>query len=268
MKRYSFRIREIREADNKIIKFKDDVDALISSEKFINEFRGYIEDIARTKRVNGRKFARSTEYAAIGILDINDLYQEAYLAFFEAYAKYKEDENKFENDGARVWSFLKKTTVLNFERQIRTVKDGIRVPERANFESNSINTNFLTKMFSQLEKVFFRNQEDVALTKWETDLVGAYLDVHFDEYLDLKKSGERNFKGIERILIKEFYGLDAPRKTSKELAQSLKISPSTVDVVRKRALDKLKSEESKEKIADFLHEYRIGTKADTEKYRK
>ena len=41
----------------------------------------------------------------------------------------------------------------------------------------------------------------------------------------------------------------------------------TIDVVRKRALDKLRKEESKREIANFLHEYRINTQADTEKYR-
>ena len=89
MKRYSFRVRDLREADNKSVRFNDELDVLITSEEFINTFRGYIEDFARYKRVGGRKKLRSTGYAAIGILTMNDLYQEAYLAFFEAYESYK-----------------------------------------------------------------------------------------------------------------------------------------------------------------------------------
>ena len=111
MKRYSFKTRELREADNEIVRFNEEIDVLITSEEFINNFRGYIEDIARYKTVNGRKYARSTEYAAIGIMTINDVYQEAYLAFFEAYNSYKESKENFE-DGAAIWAYLKKSTSL------------------------------------------------------------------------------------------------------------------------------------------------------------
>ena len=266
MKRYSFNIRKLRDNDSKTVKFQDELDVLISSEEFNKNFRGYIEDIARFKRVNGRKYLRSTDYAAIGIMDINDLYQEAYLAFFEAYNKYKESSSNFE-DGGAIWSYLKKSTILNFEAQIRAKKDGVRITHHGQFVSKSVNTNLVTTLFSQLEKVFFRNQEDVALTKWETELTGAFLDVHVDEFLDKKPNGKRNLMGIERKIVREFYGIDGPRKTSKEIAEELQKGYGTIDVVRKRALDKLRKEESKREIANFLHEYRINTQADTEKYR-
>ena len=265
MKRYSFNIRKLRDNDNKIVKFQEDLDVLITSEEFIKNFRGYIEDIARFKRVKGRKYLRSTDYAAIGIMDINDMYQEAYLAFFEAYDKYKKSANDFE-DGGAIWSYLKKTTILNFERQIRGKKDGVRVPERALFE-NSVNTNLLTTLFSQLEKVFFRNQEDVALTKYETDLVGMFLEVHMDEHLDLTRKGNRDLKKNERDVIKSLYGIDRPRMTYAEVSEYYKVGQSTIRSVKERAVKRLQTEESKREIANFLHEYRINTQADTEKYR-
>ena len=266
MKKYSYTIRRKREADMKIVRFKDEADSIISSEEFINNFKVYVEDIALFKAVKGRKFMRSTEYAAVGIMDQNDLIQEAYLAFLEAYASVNWDkvEKEADSKGAMVWTFIKKTMILNFERNIRQQKDGVRIPEYMQIGTE----NLVTKLFSQLEKVFFRNQEDVALTAWETDLTGAFLEVHMDEYLDLKKSGGRNFKGIEREIIKRTYGIDGVKLTLKEISEIYNVSHSTIRVIKNRALNKLKDEESKRIIADFLHEYRIKTQADTEKFRK
>ena len=271
MKRYSYKIKRMREADMKVIRFKDEMDAIISSEDFINNFKGYIEDIALFKTVKGRKFMRSTQYAAIGIMDQNDIIQEAYLAFIEAYNNL--DWNKIgeaheREQGAVIWGFLKKSTVLNLERQLRNQKDGVRIPEHQLFKTKSINTNLVTTLFSQLDKVFFKNQEDVALTSWETDLTGAFLEVHMDEYLDLTRDGNRDFKKNERVIIKALFGIDQPVQTYKELSEHYGISQSTIRKVKERAIKRLKVEESKEKIADFLHEYRIKTQADTEKFKK
>ena len=262
MKRFSYNIRKLRETDNKIVKFKEEMDVLITSDKFINEFKGYIEDIALYKTVKGRKYRRSTDYAAIGIMTVNDLIQEAYLAFLEAYSKVD-----FTKDGGEIWSYLKKTTILNLEIQLRGKKDGIRITQYEMFKDGSVNTNVLTGIFGKLEEMFSKNAEEVSLTKWESDLTCSFLDMHFDEYLDLKKNGKRNLKGIERFVMRNFYGLDGPRMSSKEIGSQFGISESTVGVIKKRAINKLKDEESKLRIANFLHEYRIVTKADTEKYR-
>lgn len=167
MKRYSFKTRELREADNEIVRFNEEIDVLITSEEFNNAFRGYIEDIARFKKAGGRKFMRPTDYPAVGIMDMNDLYQEAYLAFFEAYKNYKESVDNFE-DGAAIWSYLKKSTILNFEKSIRANKDGVRVPERVYFDGSKEiknNLDLITSLFGHLERVFSNNAVEVATTK-------------------------------------------------------------------------------------------------------
>ena len=274
MKKYSYKIRKMREADIKTVRFKDSDDAIISSEEFIEVFKGYVEDIALFKKSNGRKYPRATQYAAIGIMDQNDLIQEAYLAFLEFYSKYKthESEGNFDHDegekGAAAWSYIKKSMIFRLERQLRDKKDSVRIPERQMLQTKSVNTNLLTKLFSQLDKVFFKNQEDVALTAWETDLVGAFLEVHMDELLDLTRGGNRNFQGIEREVIKRLFGLDGVKLTYQELSDAYKVAPSTLRKVKERAIKKLQEEESKRIIADFLHEYRIKTQADTEKFKK
>jgi len=259
MKRYSFKTRELREQDNSIVKFKEEFDVLITSEKFIEEFRGYIEDLAKFKTVKGRKYMRSTDYAAIGCLTINDVYQEAYLAFLEAYQNV--DLSK---EGGEVWSYLKKTTVLNFERALRQKKDGIRIPEYA----QGVNVNLITSLFGHLERVFAHNVNEVAVTKYDTDLIGAFLEVHMDEYLDFTRGGKRDLFKKEREILKSIYGIDRPVMTYKEISDSLEVSQSTIRKVKERAIKRLQSEESKEEIAYFLHEYRISTNADIEKYRK
>ena len=263
MKKYSFKTRGRREADNEIVRFKDQMDVLISSEEFIKTFRGYIEDITIYKKVKGVKYRRSTEYAAIGVMDVNDLMQEGYLAFLEAYASYKSRSDNFET-GGEIWVYLKKTTILNLERSLRQGKDGIRIPEYAQTDG----TNLLTSLFGHLERVFAHNVMDVAVTRYDTDLTGYFLEVHMDDYLDFTKTGKRDLMKNEREIIKSLYGIDRAQKTYKEISEDLNISQSTIRKVKERAIKRLKSLESKIKIANFLHEYRIQTGADTEKYRK
>lgn len=248
--------------------FKEELDALITSNEFIEAFKKYVNDIAMYKSVDGRKYMRQMDYASVGVLDRNDVVQEAYLAFLEAYRKYKEKpDGDFEN-GAAVWGYLKKSTALNLERQIRNAKDGIRIPENALFESKSVNTNFLTKLFGSLEVAFANNEDEVSMTPYDSDLVGAFLEVHMDEYLDMTRGGNRDLFKRERETLKALYGIDRPSMTYAELEEYQKIPQPTIRQVKKRALKRLQSEESKREIASFLYEYRIKTSADVEKYQK
>lgn len=259
-------MKELRESTSKLT-YRQEVDALITSNYFLQSFSKHVEGIAMYKHANGRRYRRSLDYAATGVLDLNDLIQEGYLCFLEAYDKVDWGRiNESNNPDAELWAYLKKSTTLSFERQLRFKKDGVRIPERAHFKTKMNNINMITSLFSQIDNIFFTNQEDVATSKWETDLIGAFFDVHLDDYLDLTFKGERNLKGIERTVIKEFYGLEGLRKTSKELGVHFNVSVSTIDVVRKRAIDKLKVDKSKYAIAKFLCEYKIKTNADYNLY--
>lgn len=274
MKKYSFNTRKLRELDNKIIRFKEDVDVFITSEEFITKFRVYVEDIARFKTVKGRKFLRPTDYSSIGIMDINDIYQEAYLAFLKAYSivDWKRIDES-ENPGAELWAYLKKSTILGMEVAIRNNKDGMRithwgVTQSKLAKSTNINVQAITSLFHVLDKMWMQNEDDLGLTKYVTDLAGAFLEVHMDEHLDLTRNGNRDLKKSERAILKALYGIDQPKSTYAELSEYYGIPQPTIRQIKKRAVKRLQSEESKEKIANFLHEYRINTQADTEKYRK
>ena len=68
------------------ITYREETDSIMTSNKFIEKFKVYIDDMAVTKESvdNGRKKKsfRSTDYSSIGVMDRNDLVQEAYLSLF------------------------------------------------------------------------------------------------------------------------------------------------------------------------------------------
>ena len=97
--------------------------------------------------------------------------------------------------------------------------------------THGVETSLFTTLFSQLDKVFFRNQEDVALTKWETDLVGTFLEVHMDEHLDFTRAGNRDLKKNERAIIKSLYGIDQPVMTYKELSEYYIYAKHTLSLI-------------------------------------
>ena len=271
MKKYSIRIAGLKKMDDKLIKFKDQNDVLMTSEEFLTKYRVFIDDIALFKEIEGRKRFRSQEYASIGIMDRNDLIQEAYLAFFKAYNDVDWKKiNKSTNPEAELWAYLKKKTIYDINIAIRSKKDGVKLTQWALFQGKEAkegkNVQFITTLFNKLDHIFFRNQEDTALTKYETDLLGYFLDVHLDEFLDLNFKGERNWNGVERYLLKSFYGLEEVRKSQKELAEELNLSNSTIRVIIKRAITKLRSKESMDLIANFCHEYFISTNSLAREY--
>ena len=267
MKQYSHKTRKLNELSMKNGSKIYDVDALMSSKEFAEVWEPYVSNIGLTKESNGKRHYRSQEYASIGIMDRNDLIQEAYTCFLEAYANvdWKAIE-KSSNPEAALWSYLKKRTVFRVQSSIWGNKDGMRLTDyaikKAKKEENTDNMKVITSLFSQLDKVFFRNQEDTAVTKWETDLLGYFLESKMDDYLDIKADGSRNYMGIEREVISRFYGIDTPTETLKEIGESYEKDASTMRKVKQRALDKLKNDDLKRDLTEFCNEYHIHTQAD------
>lgn len=249
-------------------------DSIMDSKTFASEWEPYIRDIGLTKEAKGKKYYRSQEYASIGVMDRNDLIQEAYTCFFEAWEKVDWDKVNSLPEAERqpfLWGWVKKTVVRRVHDSLLALKDGIRVPHRELYYESykdrkatreNANIHNITSLFNQLDVLFIRNQEDTALTKHQTDLLGYFLESHMDDFLDLNFKGERNPKGIERMAIMSFYGIDSIRMTVKEIAETFKVSESTIKNVIKRAQKKLRCEESKELISEFCKEYFIETQAD------
>ena len=277
MKQYSRSTRKTNE--DSLASFKSTTkkvieDSIMDSKTFAEEWEPFIRDLGLTKDANGKKYYRSQEYASIGVLDRNDLIQEAYTCFLEAWSKI--DWNKVDSlpEAERqpfLWGWIKKTVSRRIQDNILALKDGMRIPHRELYYDSykdrkqtreGGNLHNITSLFSQLEVVFFRNQEDTAVTKYETDLLGYFLESHMDDYLDFNFKGERNPKGIERMVMSSYYGIDNIRMTAKEIAETFKVSESTIKNVVKRAQKKLRCDESRELISEFCKEYSINTQAD------
>ena len=105
-------------------------DSIIDSKTFADQWEPYIRDIALFKEHKGRKYFRSQEYASIGVMDRNDLMQEAYLAFLNAYEQVNWNSiESAKNPEAELWSYLKKRTILDTNIAIRNNKDGMRITQ-------------------------------------------------------------------------------------------------------------------------------------------
>ena len=274
MKQYSHKTRKLNELSMKNGSKIYDVDALMSSKEFAEIWEPYIRDIGLSKESKGKKYYRSQEYASIGIMDRNDLIQEAYVSFVETWARIdwkKVDSLPEDQRTPFVWSYIKKSVVRRVHDSVLMLKDGIRVPHRELYyesykdrKQTRENENIynITTLFNKLDVIFFRNQEDTALTKWETDILGYFLESKMDDHLDKKADGTRNYMGIERDVISRFFGIDTPSETLKEIGESYEKDASTMRKVKQRALAKLKNDDLKRELSEFCKEYHIHTQAD------
>ena len=257
MKNYS------RDTLNRYIK-----DLRDTKDEWMKKWSEHVEYMAKYKE-NGS--IRSKEYVSVGIMDLNDIIQESYLAFLTAWNNVNWDDiNKSTNPEASLWSYLKKTANLNLNISIRNNKDGIRITQYGLFQSKeaqNTNVQMITSLFHQLDKMFMNVEENEEnFLTYEAELLGFFLDTHFDDVLDRKSNGERSLKGIERDVIKKLFGIESELGTYKELSEYYKVSVSSLHMVKKRALEKLKSPMSMKIISDFVKEYRLTTSSNADTY--
>ncbi len=220
---------------------KDTDDVIISSEQFAKEYAQHLVELAQRK---------NKEYTAIGILDTNDLIQIANECFLIAWKrvdwtrinKLAEKDRK-----AALWGFLKKNIVLDLNKEIRRIKDGIRVPVREQFqysdESSKGGAQFdaITQMFPQLQLEMMYANEKAADTSYHNDLLMDILDDHFNKYLGI---GTKKKQILEWSL-----GVNADKLSSSEIGDRLKMSDKAVRWQKLDALKTLKSEESLKDLA-------------------
>ena len=233
-----------------------------TKDEWMNKWSEHVEYMAKFKE-NGSMRAKG--YDSVGVLDLNDIIQESYVAFLKAWNNVKWDEiNESTNPEASLWAFLKKSANLNLNRQIREVKDGIKIPEHIVNTTKELRV--FTSLFHKLDEMWLQTADDIGMPNYEAELLGFFLDSHFDEFLDKKASGERSLKGIERDIIKKLFGIESELGTYAELADYYEISNSSLRKVKSRALEKLKSPLSMRIIADFVQEYKIATSSNADNY--
>ena len=261
MKNFRYDLYKMGVADVKVAPY-DAMETLISSSDFCETWEKHIRDIAdfKTKR-NGVKTFRNTTYSAIGCLDKNDLLQETRLAFLKAYKNVNWDKLKElpeDEQQPTLWGFLKGSTMQNLDRQIREVKDGIKVPEWDTFsasksvkENGGVNTNHLTQLFNKMDVIFAEEKYNGDIPNYQNELLGYFID----DVIEGEFPGVKNV--IKKDVLRGLFGLEDELMTYKDLGEYYQKSQSTVRKVKERALDVLRQEHVKRNIAQFLWEYKI-----------
>lgn len=236
-----------------------DTDDVVMLSREFAQWAPSLIDIARKKNM---------EYASVGVLSRNDLIQIVSECFLIAWRRVnwtRINNIPVEERRAAIWGFLKKNIELDFNRKIRYVKDGIKVPVREQFEySDTKDTttalfDAITGLFPQLKLEMETAHVQEEDTSWNNHKLIEVLQSHFRKHV-------KNDKQI--FILERSLGIDGPRLSTKAIAERLNTSESSVKVTKNRALKKLKNEESKRDLAFSLDGYLVETGADILKYLK
>lgn len=247
----------------------DSEDVVMLSREFATWAPALI-DIARKKNL---------EYASVGVLDRNDLIQLTSQCFIDVWAKLYEPLdshhkktvnwdviNNNSDPRAALWGHIKKTVEIRIGDRIREFKDGVKVPHyELWYESQKKNGaggamfDAMTGLFPQLKLEMEMAFKVDSETSWNNHRLTERLQQHFRKYI-------RNDKQI--FILEKSMGIDGSKLSTREIAEQLDTSESSVKVTKNRALKKLKSEESKRELAFVLNGDMIETGANILEYVK
>ena len=279
MKKYSIKIKQLNIKDNEkeisdipmielLTKLGvEDPKPIMSSKEFSEYWYKHVSQMAMFKKydANSRKW-RDTSYSSIGIMDLNDILQEASLCFLEAWKNVDWDKinevDVVDRDKA-LWGFLKSSTTLRLSTHIRGNKDGMRITDHGLFKSKESveknkNVKAITSLFARLDNVLLDHEAEMAVTKHENDLIGTMLEDIMDEVLDKKSNGGQKEGGIEKFVLMNIMGIDG-HMTYDELSDYFNVSKQSLMSVKKRALKKMRTPEVMSKISEFMEEYKLNT---------
>ena len=204
------------------------------------------------------RFDRS--YPRVGVLDLTDLLQEGYVAFYKAW----EDLNwKVINAAveperpALITAYIKRRVHDRIVRAIARDRDTIRIPEGYYLE-NPMGHGDRGKLYNK------NQQTDIFLTRtFSSFFTPEYLDIADDagDYMNDKLNDFLNdimetfLSATEKLIIKMFYGIDEPYDKPKpfiRISEYCSKSEGNVRKIKQRGLDKLKQEPIKEIITNYI----------------
>ena len=194
----------------------------------------------------------NTEEQASGVLDKNDIVQECYYILAKTWPKMDWDaihELPEDEQQPYIWHYLKTTIKLQARDRIHEQKDGQRIPHYKRYEIAETKNvdDFLTQLFPA--EFFAENAESLGLTyeesitRYDIEQLGIGLDNAMSNYLSNK----------EKLVLESCFGVDRPKLSSKQIAKDLGITVSNVDKTKFVALNKLKTEETKNYLKDFYY---------------
>ena len=196
------------------------------------------------------------EYASAGTLDLNDLIaignyhlinalNNVYMMNKPSLADIPEAEH-----APVIWTYVKKSILFEVKREINLSKDGVRTwregdPGRQiSIKGKTAEEDFVTELFPDFFDEQFMLYHDNTDTMWNIIQLGIGLDEAMDKSLSFDESK----------LIKLFYGIDQDKKSYKELSKMFRKSTKALEITKRRAIKKLKSEETR-KIIQLYYDF-------------
>ena len=199
------------------------------------------------------------DYARIGIMDLNDIIQEANMALVVAWNNIKWDiinkVPKKEREDA-IHGFLFKSMTLQVKRRVQSQSDGMRLPDSGRVRNESgdrsskgkdILTTLFPNWFKDFESVIDHWGEDI------DDYASEQLGFFIEELL------YRDFKYSDADVLLQFYGIGHDRLSYKEIANNQGKSITSIKVKKHRVLESLKSDHYKNLISKYIVEEEFKT---------
>ena len=126
-----------------------------------------------------------TDQVSVGCLDRNDIIQECFLAFENAWRRFdwnaiqnvSEDEQK-----AWIWSYVKKTIKLDVRNSLNYIKDGVRTYGINGSRLGNSVDDFLSILFDNFYEDSIPVWEE-PVNLWDIEMLAKGLDEAMREYL-------------------------------------------------------------------------------------
>ena len=208
----------------------------------------------------------SKEYAAIGVLDLNDLTQEGYLALLISWRNIKwkiinDIKNKVEKQKA-ISKYLKKSIKGIISDRIKTNADGVKKPIKGiwdNKEQKKVSDgfSFVTKLFPHWFDTSVINMVESEVYEYNYDILSEYIDTWAKKHLPKYDLMFKMFFGIDDIYSK-------PKKIS-EIARYFSMPMENVKKQKQRLIARIQSNMlAMKELAYFVAIH--GIKSDSEVY--
>ena len=205
-----------------------------------------LEDrFVKSMLIYAKKIASDRDFCHTGILDRNDVTQEAYKEVLEALNRIDWDKMRElpeEEMKAHVWAYVKKSFKLRLENRINILKDPIRSVKMNGMpydveEEDHIDLVFVPEYFDT-DVPFDYDVNLDGISSYQNERLGVALEKVMGEHLDYNEV---------RVLNRSF-GLDMDKMTMKEIAADLGFSIRKVERIKKSALERMRTTECKEAL--------------------
>ena len=204
------------------------------------------------------RFDRS--YPRVGVLDLTDLLQEGYMAFYKAWEDLNWEVINAAVEPERpalITAYIKRRVHDRIVRAIARDRDTIRIPEGyylqnpygtksewAKYNKDRQTDIFLTRTFSSF---FTPEYLDIA------DDAGDYINDKLNDFLnDIMNEFNTSF---EKTIITKYFGIDETydkAKSIKRIAEYCKCSEIWIKKTKAKGLQKLQQKEVKELINNYI----------------